>query len=196
MEQSVRVRMAGTAYAVGGALWFIVATAVAARFGGDPPPASTAFYVAEVFWLVVQALLLVGFFGLLWGGAVARSRFGLIAFGVGVLGHALFVVAELHGLWVGATSGLLAVAALVSAVGLLLVGIATIRARRWQGWARFVPLLAGLYFFVAMLPFIVVADEPNLFAIGGWGLLRLAVGLAIRSEGQVRAGSAVASALR
>lgn len=194
MEQSVRVRMAGTAYAVGGALWFLLGTWLTVRFGGDPPPASSAFYQTQVVWLVVQALLLIGFFGLLWGGAVARSRFGLIAFGVGVLGHALFVVAEVHGLSRGASSDLWALAALVSAIGLLLVGIATIRARRWQGWARFVPLLAGLYFFVGMLPFVFFADEPNLFALGGWGLLRLAVGLAIWSEGQARAGSTVASA--
>jgi hypothetical protein len=122
MEQSRRASMAGTLYAVGGALWFGIATLVAARFGGDPPPASGAFYLSEAVWVVVQLLLLVG--------------------------------------------------------------IAVIRARRWQGWARFTPLLAGLYFFLVMLPFVIVADAPNLFAVGGWGLLRLALGLAIRMQGQ------------
>lgn len=196
MEQSRRARIAGTLYAVGGALWFVVATWVAARFGGDPPPGSRAFYLSEVGWLVVQLLLLIGFFGLVWSGAVGRSSFGRIALGVGVLGHALFVVAEVHSLLRGATSDLLPVAALVSALGLLLVGIAVIVARRWQGWARFVPLLAGLYFFVGMLPFIIIADTPNLFAIAGWGLFRLALGLAIRSEGQARESSAILAAPR
>jgi hypothetical protein len=184
MEQSRRASMAGTLYAVGGALWFGIATLVAARFGGDPPPASGAFYLSEAVWVVVQLLLLVGFFGLLWSNGIGQGIFGRLALGVGVLGHALFVVAEVHSLLSGATSDLLAMAALVSALGLLLVGIAVIRARRWQGWARFTPLLAGLYFFLVMLPFVIVADAPNLFAVGGWGLLRLALGLAIRMQGQ------------
>lgn len=197
MEQSQRARMAGTIYALGGALWFVVATWVAARFGGDPPPGSGAFYLSEAVWLVVQLLLLVGFFGLLWSDALGRSVFGWLAFGVGVLGHVLFVAAELHGLLSGATSDLLAVAALVSALGLLLVGIAVIMARRWEGWARFVPLLAGLYFFVGMLPFIIVADAPNLFAVGGWGLLRLVLGLAMRTQaGTVNAQAPVGLPLR
>ena len=192
MDRSQRVRMAGTVYAVGGILWFVVATWVAARYGGDPPPGSGGFYLSEVGWLVVGLLLLVGVFGLWWSGAVGGSRFGAVAFGVAVLGHALFVAAEIHGTVVGATSGaLLGGAALLSALGFVLVGIATIRARRWQGWARFMPLLTGLYFFGAMLPFILVSDDPNPYAIAGWGLARLALGLAIRGEARDRGGDVV-----
>lgn len=193
MDQARRVRMAGTVYAVGGALWFVVATVVAARFGGAPPPGSGALVLSEVFWLVVGLLLLVGFFGLYWSGAVGRSRFGVVAFGIAVLGHALFLAG---GLANGATSDvLLAAAALLSALGLVLVGIATIVARRWQGWTRIVPLLAGLYFFVAMFPFYLASADPSPYAVGGWGLLRLALGLAIRGQGQAQGRPAVAGTL-
>lgn len=162
-----------------------MATWVAARYGGDPPPGTDAFYLFEAIWLVVQLLLLVGFLGLIWSDAVGPGIFGRIALGVAALGHVLFVVAETHGLLSGATSELLPVAALVSALGLFLVGIVVIVAGHWQGWARFVPLLAGVYFFMGMLPFIIFADAPNPFAIGGWGLLRLILGLAIRAQAGV-----------
>lgn len=42
--------------------------------------------------------------------------------------------------------------------------------------------LTGLYPWLLMFPFIAIADEPNPYAIGGWGLLRLVLGLAIRQQ--------------
>lgn len=184
---------AGTAYAVGGALWFVLATTIASRFGSDPPARSDAFYLSEAVWISVQLLLLFGIFGVRWSGGIGRGIFGSLAFGIGVLGHLIFVAAEVHALLLGATSDLLAVAALVSALGLLLIGVAVIKAGRWQGWTRLVPFLVGSYFFLVMLPFIIIADEPNLYAVGGWGLLRLAFGLAIRAQGLNVPGSATPS---
>ncbi|MGK2965233.1 MAG: hypothetical protein ACSLFM_06465 [Tepidiformaceae bacterium] len=181
-----RVRLLGVVYAVGGAFWFGVAMWVAARYGGDPSAGSDAFYLSESLWLVVQLLLLAGFFGLISSNALGRTVFDRVAIGIGLLGHALFVAAEVHSLLSGEISDLLAAAALVSAVGFLLIGIAVIRGQRWRGWARFIPLLTGIYFFVGMLPFIIVAEEPNMVAIGGWGVVRVALGLTIRTQGVAR----------
>ena len=126
--------------------------------------------------------MLCGFFGLHWGDGVGRGRFGAIAFAIGVLGHLIFVAAEIHSLSQRATSDLLPLGAIVSAVGLLLTGVAVLRAKQWQGWTRWAPFLTGLYPWLLMFPFIAIADEPNLYAIGGWGLLRLVLGLAIRQQ--------------
>jgi hypothetical protein len=38
-----------------------------------------------------------------------------------------------------------------------------------------------------MFPFIIIADAPNGYAIAGWGLVRLALGLAIRAQAGERA---------
>lgn len=151
-------------------------------WGFEPPPGSTAFYAIEVCLIITQLLLLYGFFGVLWSDGVGRSTFGKIAFGIGVLGHLLFVAAETHSLISGTTSELLALGALVSAIGLVLTGIAVLVAKRWQGWTRWMPLLTGLYPWLAMFPFLFVSNEPNGYAIAGWGLVRLALGLAIRSQ--------------
>ncbi len=184
MTNLPRVHLAGTAYVVGSVLWLLLIGAQTALWGFEPPAGSFAFYAIELCLIITQLLLLFGFFGVLWSDGVGRSTFGKIAFGIGLLGHLIFVAAEAHSFIVGATSDLLALGALVSAIGLLLTGIAVLRAKRWQGWTRWMPLLTGLYPWLAMFPFIFIADEPNGYAIAGWGLMRLALGLAIRLNRQ------------
>ncbi len=182
MESSRWIRLAGTAYAVGGALWVALALAIGTLYGGDPPPDSAAFVPSQILWLLLQLLLFFGFFGLFWGRAVGSSLWGKLAFGLGVLGHFLFVAGEIHSLASRTISDLLAVAALVSAIGILLTGVAVLRAKQWQGRARWLPLLTGLYPFLVMFPLIALTGDANIFAIGGWGLVRLALGLAIRDQ--------------
>lgn len=182
MNRSNQVSVAGTAYAVGGVLWFALAITMGILFGGDPPPDSGAFVPSQVLWIVVQALLLFGFMGLLWGQSVGQGLLGKLAFALGALGHIVFLVGEVHSLASGVISDLVPVAAMVSAIGILLTGIAVLRAKQWQGWTRWAPLLTGLYPWLAMFPFIAITGDANIFAIGGWGLVRLVLGLAIRNQ--------------
>ena len=177
-----RVRMAGTAYAIGGLLWLVLAVVVAVVFGGDPPTASGAFLPSQIVWIIVQVLLLFGFFGIYWSSGVGQGVFGTIAFGLGVLGHVAFVAGEIHSLFIGASSDLLAVGALVSAVGMTLTGIAVLVANQWHGWTRWMPFLAGLYPFLFMFPILFIYGEPNSYTIAIWGLVRFALGLAIRTQ--------------
>ncbi|MBC8162941.1 MAG: hypothetical protein H7Z42_17170 [Roseiflexaceae bacterium] len=180
-----RVHLAGTAYAIGGVVWFMLAVVQGTIWGFEPPPGSAAFYVIEAIFVIAQLLLLFGFFGVLWSGGIGRSLFGRIAFGLGVLGHVVFVAGEIHSLLLGSISDLIPLGALTSAVGMLLTGVAVLVAKQWQGRARWMPLLAGLYPWLVMFPFIFIASEPNVYAVGGWGLARLALGLAIRAQANV-----------
>jgi len=182
MNASQRVRLAGTVYAVGGLLWFVLAVVVAVVFGGDPPGDSAAFLPSQVVWIIVQVLLLFGFFGIYWGGGVGRGVFGTIAFGLGLLGHVAFAAGEVHSLFIGASSDLVAVGAFVSAVGMILTGIAVLLAKQWHGWTRWMPFLAGLYPFLFMFPILFIYGEPNMYAIAAWGLARFALGLAIGAQ--------------
>jgi hypothetical protein len=176
------VRLAATAYAVGSVLWIALIVVLTAVWGVDPPPGSTAFYAVEACFVIIQLLLLFGFFGVLWSEGIGRGVFGKVAFGVGVLGHIAFVAAEMHSLMIGSTSDLLAAGALLSALGFVLTGIAVLLAKRWAGWARWVPLLTGIYPILVMFPFIAISGEPNGYAIAGWGVLRLALAFAIRAQ--------------
>jgi len=172
-----RVRVAGVFCAVGGAGWFanaLLASAISR-------PNSAAFVVTEVLWTLIQLLLLIGVVGLALSG-VASGWFGGIALGLALLGRVDFVLAEIHSLILGEESFLLPLGALITAVGMTLVGIAVLRARRWGGWQRFTPLIVGVYPFVVMFPFIFITDEPNVLAIAGWGLTWCLLGYAIWSS--------------
>ena len=172
------VRTAGVLCAVGGAGWLVngVVSLVLSQ------PSGAAFAISEVFWIGIHVLLLIGVVGLALLG-VAPGWFGSIAFGIAVLGRVDFVLAEIHSLSIGDdTSFLLPLGALITAVGMTLVGIAVLRANRWGGWQRFMPLLVGVYPFMTLFPFIFITSEPSMLAITGWGLPWLLLGCAIWSS--------------
>jgi hypothetical protein len=181
MENNPRIRMAGTLYAVGGALWLCWIVGWPLLTGNIPRPGSQFFYVSQLGFIILQVMLFIGFFGIWWSRGVGNGLFGKIAFGLGLLGHFLFILAELYSLAAG-SEDLLPVAALTSAIGFILTGIAILRNQRWQGWGRFMPLLAGIYPFVGMFPFVLISDEPSYIGIGLWGLFRLLLGLAMREQ--------------
>ena len=177
-----KVKQAGTLYAAGGAIWFLFI--VGSILTGFPwsEEHTTSFTVAETIFIIVQTLLLIGFFGIWWSGGVGQGTFGKIAFGLAALGHLIFVLVEIHSLILGDLSPLFPLAPVSSAGGILLTGIAVLRAKRWQGWPRWMPLITGIYPFIFMFPFVAVTGETLDIAIGFWGLVRLALGLAIRAQ--------------
>ena len=80
---------------------------------------------------------------------------------------------------VGAVFGL---GVLLSAVGLLLAGKATLSARRWQDWRRFTPITAGAW----TLALVGIAMTKGLATgIAIYGLCLLALGIALYSRPSV-----------
>jgi hypothetical protein len=169
-----KVRTAGALCAVGGAGWLV--TGVLASAIGRPH--TVAYALLQVPWIIVQLLLLLGVVGLVFSGAVS-GWLGGIALGIALLGRVVFVLAEIHSSILVDDSILQQVGAVITAVGMTLVGIAVLRTRRWGGWQRFTPLLVGVYPFLVMFPFIIITDEPNILAIAGWGLPWFLLGYAI-----------------
>lgn len=174
-----KVRAAGVLCAVGG-VGFVVTTLLALVIS---QPHTVAFSLMEVPWIIVELLLLGGVVGLAFSGVVS-GWFGMIALGVALLGRVVFVLSEIHSLILGDDSTfLLPLGAVVTAVGMTLVGIAVLlRPRRWVGWQRFTPLLVGIYPFLVMFPFLIITGEPNEVAIAGWGLAWFLLGYAMWSS--------------
>jgi len=132
----------------------------------------------QVPWIIVQVLLLVGVGGLSFSGA-ASGWLGGIALSIALLRRVVFVLAEIHSSILVEDSILQPLGAVITAVGMTLVGIAVLRAKRWGGWQRFTPLLVGIYPFLVMFPFVIITDEANILAISGWGLPWFLLGYAI-----------------
>jgi hypothetical protein len=169
-----KVRTAGALCAVGGAGWLVTGLLASAI----SRPHSVAYALMQVPWIIVQLLLLVGVIGLAFSGAVS-GWLGGIALGIALLGRVVFVVAEIHSSIVVDDSILQPLGAVITAVGMTLVGIAVLRTRRWGGWQRFTPLLVGVYPFLVMFPFVIITDDANILAISGWGLPWFLLGYAI-----------------
>lgn len=135
----------------------------------------------------IYVATLAGAAGLAVTGAAAGPT-GRAGIGIAVAGLLGFVVAELT--VPGPTGDLLyGVVPLVTALGMVLAGVAVLRSGRWSGWHRYVPLAIGAWMVVVITPVIILAGDPGtggaaatVAAIGGWHLLWTALGVAVLAE--------------
>ncbi len=67
---------------------------------------------------------------------------------------------------------------LAIAAGFILLGVAVVRARRWHGWRRALPLVMGCYM-IAMIPALLVSGTFRCLALAVWSLLFTALGVAV-----------------
>jgi hypothetical protein len=130
-------------------------------------------------WLV-QAVIHVGellaVLALALSGAAGTSRTARVGLGAAVLGQAVLAAAEV--VWPadpGLGDTLFGIAPILTGVGLIVAGIAVLRAGRWTGWRRFTPVVLGVYIFVVMTPVLIASGGPpapaSLWAITGWDVL-------------------------
>ncbi|MGH9209235.1 MAG: hypothetical protein ACRD2C_00970 [Acidimicrobiales bacterium] len=69
---------------------------------------------------------------------------------------------------------------LLTALGMVVAGIAVLRERAWNGWARFAPLVVGVFPFLFMVPFAAATGAPPTVSLVAWGLTFVALGTAAR----------------
>ncbi len=153
------------------------------------PLTATAF-VAIQLWFVVQHLgLMAGIQGLWmtgWTGRGGTARAG-IALTQGGLG--LLTIAELYAVRAAESAypgphtdtldALYGVSCTAAGVGLVLLGVATLRAGRAPAAGRWLPLALGVWVFVPMFPALMAGHVPARLAITGWMLLFAALGLVL-----------------
>jgi hypothetical protein len=76
---------------------------------------------------------------------------------------------------------------LLIGVGLILEGVAVLRARVWDGWRRWLPLALGIWVFVPLMPSMGLPVEGAEAAMAGWMLLFAALGWCLASLDRRRA---------
>ena len=156
------------------------------------PYSPTVYSITQIVWAICQSLLFLGTIGLARSGAVGTTRLGRIGLSLalagmggiapGVAGFAFIASATADSPVAIALSAIVGLASNLAGIGFVLAGIAVLRARRWQGWHRFAPLLCGLYVFVALTP--VLAAFPGLFfwGLAGWNACFILLGLALTQQ--------------
>lgn len=167
------------------------------------PYSPTVYSITQIVWASCQLLMFLGTLGLARSGAVGNSRLGRIGLWIALIGMVAIVPGVAAFAFIAsqttdspaatALSAIVGLASNLAGLGFVLAGIAVLRARHWQGWHRFVPLLCGLYVFVALTP--VLAAFPGLFfwGLAGWNACFILLGLALIQQ-RAASGFAVHSA--
>jgi hypothetical protein len=153
---------------------------------------------AAVFSLVsglAQVLLVVGVLGLARSGAAGRSRGAKVGLAAAAVGTALVAIGEftsipirnetIHDGWPQLVGGVFAAGTVLTAIGFLLVGGATLRAGAWHGWRRFTPLATGVWA-LALVGLQFTGALPT--AVGIYGLCFVAIGVALSTTAPAAAG--------
>ncbi len=159
--------------ALAGGLCYIVAGVIISMTGDDSNQIANAL---SIIWALGAICGLIGI-GLL--GAVGRGVFGRVALVVATLAYALAALDAIlivAGVFAIEDSPLFVVSRLGTLVGMLLVGIATVVARRWPGWRRFSPFALLLALPVAIAFGVLTGIEMIVPFIGlAWALIGYAI---------------------
>lgn len=193
---SVRFIRTAALCCIAGAVIATIGTVVTELLPSAVPPTAasapytpTLFPLTQIVWAISYALIWLGIVGLARSGAAGDGWLGRIglwlamlgqgALALGNLGFAFLATATVTDplylfldMWMG-------IASLMTAIGLILAGLAVWRTGRWQGWARWLPLFIGLYVFVVFLPTLTLAPDFFRWPLAVWsasfGLLGVAL---------------------
>jgi uncharacterized protein YndB with AHSA1/START domain len=166
-----------------GAAGAIILLAVEPAVGRDRfsyPFTPAGFVAAQVLFSIQHLGLLAGLYGLWRSGAVGTSRVGWLGCWGAIVGMGLLSVMELVAIsgseaaypspQANMIESLYGIPSVLIGLSLIAAGIAVIRARRWHGWRRALPLLLGVYVFVPLTPALFASYVAARLAIGGWML--------------------------
>jgi hypothetical protein len=138
MERQTGIRghrlMGGLAMA--GAVCYIIGGIILLVTGGN------ANFLANTLAFVWTLGSICGLVGIGMLGAVGRGVFGRVALAIATLAYALAALDALLiliGIYTGEGSPIFAISRLGTLVGMLLVGIAALVAKRWIGWRKLSP---------------------------------------------------------
>lgn len=160
------------------------------------PLSTSGFLVAQGWFFVHHLGLVLLLVGVAVSGAVGWGRAGRWGAWLAVVGMAGLSLAELVAMryadWDDETAnaGLMGsaygITVTLTGLGMLLAGIAALRARRWSGWRRWTPLAVGLAAFVIVTPGMFGGFVVARLAIATWMLLFAALGWSLLTEARVR----------
>ncbi len=173
------MRLAGLTSAVGALV--LVATSIIDAIDGELQPVDPGFGLEGTVDTIAFLMLLVAVIGLARsqaGGDGWLARLGLRAAGAGLLVFAVSSVPQLRLVPDSAMPYHVAGTMLIG-LGMIAAGSAVLRARRWRGWQRSVPLLVGLYPFVVLIPLSAILGNADYYSIGGMWASWLAIGAAL-----------------
>jgi hypothetical protein len=156
-----------------------------------PWSSSGAFVAFSVVSATIHGLVAFGVLAFGRSGVAGRSRAATVGVALAVAGTLLLLVGELASIPIrnaevsdtsaGIVGGVFGLASILSAVGFLLAGRATLRAGVWHDWRRFTPLVTGIWTsaLVVIAPALTKALHGG---VGLYGVCLLAMAIALYTE--------------
>jgi hypothetical protein len=153
------------------------------------PWSGGAFVAVCVLYAVFHALVFVGVLGYARSGVAGPGRAARIGTGTALVGTAVLLVAEVLSIPIadqrnddtgaGLVGTCFGLGTFLSAVGFIVAGVATMRAARWDGWRRYVPLATGIW----LMALVGLAMTPLLtIGVAVYGVLIAALGVALVTQ--------------
>lgn len=184
MQNTSLARKAGIIGMVGAVLW-IISVIMQNSLGLFGPESGLLWIVHELMALMALTGMIIGFLGLIWGGAFS-GRFGMIAVVIHALAYSLIVLGGVLALLIGDSESplflLFPIGSLLQGIGAILIGIAVIATGRWQGRRRWMPLIYSVYHILGIsLPLLlgIFPDGPGMIREIFWGVSWFLVPLAV-----------------
>jgi hypothetical protein len=184
METTSFARKAGIIGIVGAVLW-IISVILQNGLGVSGPESGFLWVVHELIAIAALIGMMIGFLGLLWGGAF-RGPLGTVAVSVHVLAYVLIVLGTILTLLMGNVESplfvLFPIGGFLETAGALLLGIAALVSGRWTGWQHWMPLLYSLFYLFGIgVPMIagLTSNGPGMAMEISQGIAWLLVALAV-----------------
>ncbi len=159
------------------------------------PYTPTGFLLAQLVFMSNHVLLLAGILGLARSGAAGTGLLGRVGLWISLAGMAALTLCEVWAMtfaaspYPGPGTGLMdasfGVASILIGVGLVLAGVAVVRADEWTGWRRFVPLTCGVAVFVIVIPGVFGPFLAGRLVLAVWMLMFAALGWALYTRAWV-----------
>ena len=153
------------------------------------PWSSSALVPISVLWAFLHVLVFVGVLAFARSGLGGESRGARVGSVLALAGTALLLVGELASIPIrhqhtddtGAAivAAVFGVATVLTALGFVAAGIATLRAGVWTGWGRFTPLSVGVAA-CALIGIGLTHALPS--GVAAYGLCLLAFGVALHAS--------------
>ncbi len=146
------------------------------------------FVAVSLLYALLHLAVVIGLVGFGRSGVAGTSRSARYGITLAVAGTLTLAVGELAGLPIGdaltddtsaqVVGAVFGLGMLLSAIGLLMVGTATLGAYVWHDWRRYTPLATGIWCSVMLIiPPTIPKALPGAVAVYGVGLFAMAIGL-------------------
>ena len=110
-------------------------------------------------------------------GRGVGSKVGLVVPALGITSYILHYLLLL--LFSQDVRVLMPLGAVLTGIGMVIVGFQTLISDVWCDWKKFTPLIVGLYPFLVMFPALFITGQPNVYLIMLWGIPWLLFGMAL-----------------